>query len=227
LNIGFWAGFSPVGGESNIYVWDAYAGPYTPYPVYVGRYERDGIPPAGFGLELDFRPFEHWGFKASFMGTVMRQSRSVLYYNYGSITNDIPNTAMGYFNQPAWGLMFTLAPEFLFKWLDRDFGIWFGLAAYVDTVHYDYGLYVTNWSEEYKDTALGMNWGMEGEIVKIGPGDLFVTINADCIFGTSKHDPETVTTSPLYWNPHGRLQLAGALNIGIGYRFGFIAKKAQ
>jgi hypothetical protein len=196
LHLGAWLSISPIGGKTERYYVSS---------LYTNENEDAGEakPPVGVGLELDLRPFEHWGFKAGMTGTSMSQDRDV----------EIPFTNNLHYKRADWGLMLTIAPEYLFKLFDVDLGVYLGLGSYFHMRH-----------NGFMDTALGIYSGLEGEFLKLGPGDLFATINMAYLFGTSEADASQQVLGLGY---KGMLHSAFALNIGIGYRFGFIAKKSK
>jgi hypothetical protein len=219
LYLSGWFSLSPLGGETDSYLRNQgyYNGSYYNTYQYSNANNDAGEtkPPVGIGLELDFRPHKNFGLKASLMGTSMAQSRKVYIPSgqYGGMDDE-------HYKRADYGMVFTIAPEYLFKWFDREFGIFFGLASYTHS-----------WEDsnipDFKDTSIGIYTGMEGEIYKLGPGSIFATLNTSFLFGTSKEVPEIPTPGIGNWNPNGRLQAAFALNIGIGYRFGFIARKSK
>jgi hypothetical protein len=213
FHVSAWLSLSPLGGETERYQQNT---------IWWGPLNNEGdgagqkYPPIGIALELDLRPFKHLGFKANLMGTSMSQDRKVYFP---------PDMYVGeteqHYHSAAYGLLLTIAPEFLFRLFDRDFGVYLGLASYTHT-HEWKNLGIPQYAT---DTSVGIYTGLEGEILKLGPGDLFATLNMAFLFGTSGKNPE----NPVFanWNHRGRLKNASALNIGVGYRFGFIAKKSK
>ncbi|MDR3248740.1 MAG: hypothetical protein LBT39_08130 [Treponema sp.] len=209
LHIGAWVGFSPLGGETEY---------YSHYSSYYSKDFDNGddgaykkASPVGFGLELDLRPSEHWGFKAVLMGSSMSQERKARIPSNGGYTTRN-------FHRAGYGMIFAIAPEFIFEWFGMN-GAYLGVAAHIKTHDWD------NDSRHSTDTAFGLYTGLEGEILKLGSGQLFVTVNAAFLYGTADDDPKDPT--PITWNPYGKLEKSITLNIGIGYRFGFIAKKSK
>jgi hypothetical protein len=121
------------------------------------------------------------------------------------------------------GFGFT-AFEHLFYFRRLTIGVFGGPAFSFETPYSDMEYLGYDLWAEYFQYSVGPFLGVEGEYA-LGPGKIFITCNFACLFGIGGSHIEDPT--PYNGDSKGNLERAYALSIGLGYRFGFIAKKSK
>lgn len=217
LHLGIWGSYAPLTGETETYSHREYD-----YAISSSRQltnegdvnQGERPPPLGVGVEFDIRPIDRLGFKLGLTYSAMKQEREVKIPNaYGHFKDD--------FDKYTWDGFGYFAPEHLFHRGRFTLGMFLGSAFSFAEVEY---FPPRGGSEKFMEYSVGPYVGAEVEY-DVGPGKIFVTCNYVALFGVNDSVPHDPTFDN--WNSKGKVKNAMAVNIGLGYRFGMIARKAR
>jgi hypothetical protein len=201
-------------------------------------YSHQNASPVGAGADIDLMLGYRFGLKAGFnFSTFATKRRVTVPSAYSSSLSYYSNSRDIDFESRDSLFSFFLAPEYRFGIGKIDLSFYWGPALSFRSRNWENevwsswggtGPYVT------KSQALGVITGIEGGS-KLGPGILYGTLNGSWLWGLNKDKDYGISS---YWDhnynaqlelfdPYGNFKSGFSVNIGVGYRFGFITKRQR